>query len=242
MRTEYQREKLRRRRKREVRMIIGTVVMVVLLVVGGVGYGIVKFQQSSETNAYLEEAIVLFDQSQYEDAIIKLEACLKYSGSTIGTFEEDVLRFRGEAEMKVGNYPAALHTYKLLLESDKNSDSYKRLVAICQMESGLYEEALAYEPLSARVYYSMALDLIEAKDYEAALESINKGKTYKDGSVASDLAYHEAVIYEYLGDFEKALDLFYQYVEVYESTEAIEREIEFLESRVDGSERDSENQ
>ena len=86
-----------------------------------------------------------------------------------------------------------------------------------------------------------ALELAEQKLYTAyrnyvdsiqAIADAQAGLALNDGNVNGRLAYAEAVCYEYLGDFQTALQKFTAYRDTYGSSEAVEHEISFLQTRV----------
>ena len=72
---------------------------------------------------------------------------------------------------------------------------------------------------------------MDAGDYNEALKMSMKGQILTDGIAMKELKFNEAVCYEYLGDFAKALELFQAYVAEYGSDERAEHEIAFLETR-----------
>ena len=74
--------------------------------------------------------------------------------------------------------------------------------------------------------------LIKRFKYTEALEYISKGLESAKGETKKALLYNQAICYEYLGDFSKALDLFESYVKDYSDDTKALREYTFLKSRV----------
>ena len=61
------------------------------------------------------DGIAQMEQGDYEGAIASFDEAIAHSDGRVGDFELDVLKYRGEAEYKLGDYPAAAHTYDVLL-------------------------------------------------------------------------------------------------------------------------------
>ena len=54
------------------------------------------------------------NQKQFEDAIISFDTALNEADGVVDEFELDILKYRGEAEYRLGDYEAAVHTYEIL--------------------------------------------------------------------------------------------------------------------------------
>lgn len=222
----------RRKRKRRNRQILFAFLTVLLLaLIGGIGYGVSAYKSGKAKDAAIKEGISYLEQGNYEAAIPAFDEAIKYSGGKVGKKEKDGLQYRAEAEYLLKDYEAALYTYTLLIEKDKDRDEYRRMAALCSLELGRFEEALAYEPLAARVYNRMALDFMEKEQYPEALEAIENGKAKQDQDVMADLSYNEVIAYEKSGDFKRALELLTVYAASYGSDENVERELTFLKTR-----------
>lgn len=205
-----------------------------LVILGGAGFGLRKFFRSRTQNALRSEAITFMEAGEYESAASRLDEALKLSGDKIGKFETDVLQYQAEADYQIGDYAAALSCWKKLLEHEKENVLYKENAALCMMEMGDYEGALALGVLQGRIYNRRAVEKIQAEDYDGALADLDLGIAADDGTAAADLAYNQAVAYEGKLDFAKALELFEAYVERFGADENAEREITFLRSRQGG--------
>lgn len=221
----------RRRRIRQRRIIIGTGILLLALMITGIVYGVSSFKKNKAREALRSEGIAAMESGDYEGAIGKLESALADSGKKVGKFEADVLSYRGEAEYRLKDYQAALHTYTLLTEEDGKKEPYLRMLCLIQMELGNYEEALSYGLADARVYNRMAMERIEAKDYDSALAHIEKGIATGDQEALRDLSFNQVVAYEGKGDFKKALELLEAYAATYGSDAEVERELTFLRTR-----------
>lgn len=235
--TRRRRTSRRRRRVVRQRITLGIFLTILILVIGGVGFGIRNQWKIKEKTALLQSGIVCMEQEDYEAAIGYFDQELDAAGNRIGSLEEEVLLYRAEAEFLLEDYQAALHTYQILLKKDKKNELYQKGTALALVETGKYEEALAMHVIDAQVYNRMAKAKIEDGAYDDALNFIEQGfdalelKDPDNVYVRRDLAYNQAVVYEYKSDYKKALELFEAYVQEYGTDENTEREILFLKTR-----------
>lgn len=80
--------------------------------------------------------IAKMDAGDYAGAAQDFEAAIQASSGRVGSFEIDVLKYRAEAEYKLGDYQAAAHTYDVLLEVDKEEPEYLYRAAFAKALSG----------------------------------------------------------------------------------------------------------
>ena len=95
----------------------------------------------------------------------------------------------------------------------------------------VYQELIDGGHGSTAIYNRLMLMAMDAGDYEDALKMAAKGQLLTDGLAIQELKFNEAVCYEFLGDFAKALELFRVYETEYGSDERVAHEIAFLETR-----------
>lgn len=219
----------RRKRRQRQRMLAGAAILLIFLI-GGAVFGIFRWQDSKERKAFAEAGAEAAAAGNYAEAAAAFDKALK-PGGRIGKFETDVLLNRAEAEYRQGFYDKALETYQLLLGDDKDSEMAKKGAALCLMEQGSYEEALALKVLQAQVYNRIAADQIEAGQYEEALASIALGRGFSDAGAEQDLSFNEAVAYERMGDYARAEELFEAYAAQYGDDGRARRELAFLKTR-----------
>lgn len=96
---------------------------------------------------------------------------------------------------------------------------------------GLYRDLVKTGYGTSEVYNRLMISAMERGSYEEALELSAAGLGLEDGLADRALKFNEAVCREYLGQFNKALELFQTYVEEYGSDERAEHEIAFLKTR-----------
>lgn len=89
------------------------------------------------------DGIAQMEQGDYEGAIASFDEAIAHSDGRVGDFELDVLKYRGEAEYKLGDYPAAAHTYDVLLQVDGESADYYYLRSMAYSAQGMTAEAQA---------------------------------------------------------------------------------------------------
>lgn len=95
----------------------------------------------------------------------------------------------------------------------------------------IYDEVIQSGFATTEIYNRLMRDSMENGDYVTALDLAGKGLELSDGLALRELKFNEAVCYEYLGNWEKALTLFESYVAEFGSDEKAEHEIAFLKTR-----------
>ncbi len=95
----------------------------------------------------------------------------------------------------------------------------------------MYQELIDGGHGSTEIYNRLMMMAMDEGMYEEALKLAAKGMILTDGRAMQELKFNEAVCYEYLGDFSKALELFRAYETEFGMDERVAHEIAFLESR-----------
>lgn len=93
---------------------------------------------------------------------------------------------------------------------------------------------------NAKVLAVYAEHLSKREDYENALTAVEEGIALLDGKdlneneeeVLKSLIFSRGACYEYMSDYERALECFNQYIENYGETEKVAHEVAFLKSRL----------
>ena len=88
-------------------------------------------------------AIELMDQGRYEEAVDVFNDLVQ-EATAVTEFELDILKYRAEAEYQLGDYDAALHTYKTLIEVDKERPEYCYLASLMLSKMGDLQEAQTF--------------------------------------------------------------------------------------------------
>lgn len=95
----------------------------------------------------------------------------------------------------------------------------------------LYEQALAGGMESGALYSRIALCRMDAGDYEGALAYLEQGLAAGDAQARAELLYSQAVVYEHMLDFSSALRALETYETEFGATPEIRKEIAFLKTR-----------
>ena len=82
------------------------------------------------------------DAGDYEGAIGDLEEALSMGKGKVGQMELDILKYRAEAEVKIGDYSAAAHTYGILMEVDGEKPEYTELRCMLNVQAGNTDQAM----------------------------------------------------------------------------------------------------
>lgn len=104
------------------------------------------------------------DAGDYAGAVADFESAIQASKGRVGDFEVDVLKYRAEAEYMLKDYPAAAHTYDVLMQVDQKDPEYLYADAVMK--------ALGQDPDGALEAYLEGVQLEaegskHAKDAEA---------------------------------------------------------------------------
>jgi len=235
---------------------------------------------TEEMTAARESAIARMESGDYEGAVAAFND-LVADAKSVTEFELDILKYRAEAEYKLGDYAAAAYTYDILNQVDEERTEYCYFGAMSLAKSGdltgakelleegkaldmeadaetmsvgyveavmaignalfdagdktganvYYDELIAAGCATTEIYNRLMTDVMAAGDYETALGLAEKGLQLEDGLAEKQLKFNEAVCYEYLGNWSKALSMFEAYVAEYGSDAKAEHEIAFLRTR-----------
>lgn len=151
------------------------------------------------------------------------------------------LDMRCIANMAAGNLNQALADYEKARTLEDGAVSNPQvLLALAQAleDSGehdrameFYRQAMDAGLVDAGLYNKMGLCSLEEGNYQEALSYFDQGiKTGEEGERAR-LIYNQAVTYEKMEEFSKALELFETYNQAYGPDPEVEREIAFLKTR-----------
>ena len=100
-----------------------------------------------------------------------------------------------------------------------------------ELSQAVYQQLIREGFGTTKIYNRLVMNAIKAEDYKLALDLAAKGLALPDTEAVQQLKFNEAVCYEYLGEFSKALELFRAYANSYGSDERVAHEIAFLETR-----------
>ena len=95
----------------------------------------------------------------------------------------------------------------------------------------LFQRLKAKEPDNGKLDEYIAEYYLLREDYRTALANVKEGQSKLSGTDRKTLDYYEAVCYEYLHEYKKALACFEAYQAAYGAEDKVTHEIQFLRSR-----------
>ena len=168
--------------------------------------------------ALREQGIEHYNSGDYAGAIELFNEAMDASDGQVSELQYDILKYRGECEIRLGDYSAAKKSYEALHELCSDSLDYAEIEQI-------YNELAVLDKLDA------AVKLMKSGSYSEAYELLS---TYAkaDGTFTGAAAlYNQAVCAEHIGNFDEAYALFSQYLGVYPDDESARKEAEFCRTR-----------
>ncbi|MGI5984098.1 MAG: hypothetical protein ACOX8F_11890 [Sakamotonia sp.] len=147
--------------------------------------------------------------------------CLAKAGDPDGAWER---LEQGKALDPAGEAPGYTEAMTAVGGAYLDSGSHERADAV-------YAELIQSGKAGTAVYNRLALAEMKAADYETALGYCETGLALSDRTAVRELRFNQAVCLEYMGQYQKALELFQAYTEEFGSDEEAEHEIAFLKTR-----------
>lgn len=133
----------KRRRKRIIKALTAWAVCILLIGLVAVGtVRVVSSVASSKKRQFRQDGIEKLVSGDYAGAIEAFDAALEKSGKKSEGFNSDVLGYRAEAEYKLRDYEAAVHTYGLLLEMKPDTAVYLYAQSMCYAHLGGTDDAI----------------------------------------------------------------------------------------------------
>ncbi len=188
----------------------------------------------SNYDYYFGKCFLLVEKGDTDEAA----AALNMAATLKGTTQEDNFNL-AKVHYYMGDYDNALAEFS---EASQNgfAEAYFFLGSIFEQKED-YKNAVNNYKLyitneaditSAAVYNQLAFCLIKLNNYEEALSYIQTGLNYNDIAFNQSLQRNEIVVYENMGDYEKASELMKVYLEGYPNDEAALAENEFIKTRL----------
>lgn len=182
---------------------------------------IVKGIENVDTYRFL--GLAQYQLGNYEAAKENfLKAVVMGDGSAYGEI--------GKVEMAIGNYKEAWSNFLRMVEEEPKNPCWQLALGQCKLSQQEYEEALLFFQKGIALVQEEAMEQASDLEQGVAWQQRN-GQQQTDEKVYQALLYHQAICYEYLGDYESARELFSVYVTDYPEDEAAKKEYEFLLSR-----------
>lgn len=171
---------------------------------------------------YRMAGIEAMEAGSYEEAVTQFDEAIAHSNGFVGKFELDVLKYRGEAEFRMGDYTSAAKTYETLLEVDEKRAEYWYALCMCKAKLGEADEALAAfssgqevdaKASGANEALGLLGDcLVEEQRAEEALSLYEQ--VLASGSVSAELYNRLGLCYLEAEAYDRALECFTSGLEV----------------------------
>ena len=177
-------------------------------------------------------AISLMKDGAYGAAVAKFDEALSMNDGSVGEIEIDILKYRAQTEILMGDYEAAEYTYTLLEREEKKCAEYTNLRIICMARAGkdlgraieLYEKAEKDDPYGTG--HMEALYVLGEALSGSELESQRaKGREFYTAAIedekrrSGELYDRLGMMYFDEGNTDGALELFRKGTELIDSDE-----------------------
>lgn len=97
--------------------------------------------------------------------------------------------------------------------------------------ASVYTSYITKDTSNASVYNQLGLCRMKQGEYQQALEAFQAAMKLENNDMMQTLQFNEIVVYEYLGEYQKAAVLMNNYVKMYPDDKEAAREYEFLKTR-----------
>lgn len=187
-----------------------------------------------DSRLYLADSYFL--SGQYQEAIEQYDILLKTEEEQVEYLTLQKTISQGFIDFQNQDFEAALPAFETALNSNHTECSL--YAGVCAAELGRENEMVAYFTTYLSYNSGSAYACVELADYYlrqglygTCKQYIDMGYASTDRSCDEQLQWVELVYYEYQLDYNQAYQLIKDYMEVYEVTEAVEREYDFLSAR-----------
>ncbi len=167
--------------------------------------------------AYRGKGIAYMEAERYDEAVNALNAALACESGRVSEAEYDILLYRGEAQMRGGDYDGAIETYTVLLETkgEESQTYYLRGAANIgkgDIEAGTadMDRAVQLSPADYSLYLNCYYRLAAADQTEAGVQYLQNALTIADNTAGSHK--YRGMVHFLLGDYSAALAEF-EYVQ-----------------------------
>lgn len=160
-----------------------------------------------------------------------------YLQAALGNNEKKISDYdKGRLSYYMGDYEAARN----YLESSKGNKDAKTVLLLGQTyeklgdynyAASIYSNYLTENSGDVIIYNRLGMCKLQAGDAESAVDYFEQALALADTSMVQTLKFNQIVAYEHMGDFDQAIVLMRNYLEIYPDDKEALREYEFLKSR-----------
>lgn len=159
--------------------------------------------------AYRGNGIAYMEAGRYEEAMSSFDTALACEAGRASESEYDILLYRGETQVRMGDYDGAVDTYDVLMKAQGASARLYYLRGVAQVKGGDIEGGIEdlNQATAGSTDYNMYLNcyycLADAGEQEAGIQYLKNALTVGDSSTASHKA--RGAVHYLLGDYSAAL-------------------------------------
>ncbi len=167
--------------------------------------------------AYRGKGIAYMEAERYDEAVDAFNAALACESGRVSDAEYDILLYRGETQMRGGDYAGAIDTYTVLLETKGEESQLYYLRGSANIGAGDIEagtadmdQAVRLSPGDYSLYLNCYYRLAAAGQTDAGVQYLQNALTIADNT--ADSHKYRGMIHFLLGDYSAALAEF-EYVQ-----------------------------
>ena len=165
-----------------------------------------------------DKAIEIYNSGDYAAAEKAFDEALQLGKGKVGELQYDILKYRGECEIRQGKYDEARDTYQSLKDTEGNEDNDR-----------IYQQVL--DEVALIDVIKEADEIIKEGRYKEAYKLLDEIDAPAGSSISQIALYNKAVCKEYLHEYEEAYTLFQQYLASSPDDEDARKEAAFLSTR-----------
>ena len=187
-------------------------------------------KNSTDYDLRIEVAKALLNKGYETEAKAYLQAALGSNEKKISDYD------KGRLNYYMGEYEAA-RNYLETSKGNKDADTvlllgqtYEKL-GDYNYAASIYSNYLTQHPDNVLIFNRLGMCKLQAGDAKSALDYFEQAVALEDSSIIQTLRFNQIVAYEYLGDFDQAIVLMRNYLQIYPDDQEALREYEFLKSR-----------
>lgn len=161
-------------------------------------------------SAYRGKGIAYMEAEKYDEAVGAFNAALACESGRVSEAEYDILLYRGETQMRGGDYEGAIETYTVLLETKGEESQLYYLRGAAKIGGGDIEagtadldQAVKLSPTDYSLYLNCYYRLAAAGQTDTGVQYLQNALTIADNT--ADSHKYRGMIHFLLGDYSTAL-------------------------------------
>ncbi len=194
-----------------------------------------SFQNAIEKDDSYDMYVDIYQSYEQKDMTADGEAYLKQALVQEGKNKEDCYQ-RGRIYFFMGDNESARK--ELTLSADEGYGAAMLFLGKVYLSENdveharaMYQQYMDLEENMAKGYNGLSLCDMAEKNYDSALENLQKGLDIAETEDVQELLYNEIVVYEKTMDFQTAKSKMEAYIELYPDDAEAQKEYEFLQHR-----------